>query len=120
MSVQTGRRRWVKVGGLIVGVYLAAWLVTFVFGPQAARREAQHRYESNFAQHGWDPKGNILELRNITVPAPFVVNAEWKSVSLDVDGKPSGSGTAGDSTTLWILGWTQIVSHRDLVIFCGV
>ena len=119
MSSLSKNRGWLRFASWTVGLYLLLWVATMVIGPGATRRAAQDRLVDEYTSRGWNPSNSQLELHSISVPAPFIVRANWTNYSLLPNGQRSGGGTNGKSLTLWLVVWARVMKHEEISIFCG-
>lgn len=114
------KRGWLRIIVVMAAMYALLWAVTVVFGPKATRDLAQRRHLEYQTKNSVNPASSILVCNSISVPVPFIVNATWSTKKLMPDGRPAGSGTWDQSRTVWVFGWTRVVSERNGGVFCGV
>jgi hypothetical protein len=115
MPVTHIKQRWIKGTALVAAVYVSLWGATVVFGPEAARSQEKRTHDEYYKLNGLPPS-TTLEFASIFVPAPFVVNARWSTYSVASDSSVRDFLRTDESRTLWIFGWTRVLSKRNVVI----
>lgn len=119
MAGSLKRRVWIRWAAVVAAIYASLWAATLVFGPEATRRLAQRKHVEYYTKSGWNPASSKLVCTSISVPAPFIINALWSTKEFTPDGRLAGSGTWGESRTIWAFGWTLVVSERNVGVYCG-
>jgi len=99
-----------------VGVYLALWAATVVWGPGAAAARQRAYEDAYYGGMGADVESHRTRLHGFVVPAPFVVIADW-----DAGGPRSGrvDYSEGDHWGVWVPGRYWVIRDRMKLVACG-
>lgn len=112
------RSRWLRVARASAVVYCALWIATAVWGPDAVRRWDHRRHVEYYTNQGWDPSGDRRQIVSVSVPAPFLVWATWRSESRGPNGQ-LGSRSEGEVCGFWVFGWLGVYRDRMHWVACG-
>jgi hypothetical protein len=107
----TSIKRWL-VG--IAVVYVLLWAVTMIWGPASANAEDIQRQQNYYGSMGADPEVHGRRLTRFTVPAPFVVMAEWEHGNTN-----RAPYSKGSLWGFWFPDIFWIVEDRMWFVACG-
>lgn len=103
----------VKFAALVAAVYVSLWGVTIVFGPEAIRTQEKQAHDESFTRNGLAPSSK-LKFTSVFVPIPFIVDASWSTHEHTPDGAIELL-SKDESRTVWVFGWTRVISRRYLL-----